>query len=192
MLRSLGVDVFKDLRWDTWVVLHLVNRISVNFLAHPLAAGVKAEDGVRVKVEDGVVVKAEDGLDMKTEGTASVKTEETDDVKMQDAAGIKTEDAAGGSGLGSGDPAGGEAQSGALGTAYSLGLLLPLFNHACDPNLTTEDGVGGRVIKARRAIKKGEELTVNDVDLGLSKAERDTRLKCWFDSCCCDDCKQGE
>ena len=139
VLRGLGVDVFRDQRWDTWVVLHLVNRISVNFLAHLLAAGARAEE--------------------------------------------------------EGDPAGGPRSGGgeeAPGTVYSLGFLLPLFNHACDPNLATEDGIGGRTIKARRVIKKGEELTVNYVDLGLSKDERDSKLKCWFDSCRCDGCNEGD
>lgn len=136
VLQALDVDVFADARWDTWVVLHLVNRIGVNWLEYQLA---------------------------RSDGLTETKKSKTKD---------------------------GES----LGSVHSLGFLLPLFNHACDPNLTTEDssGGGGRAIKARRLIKEGDELTVNYVGLGLSKTERDAKLKCWFDSCRCVTCNPAE
>jgi len=34
VLHSLGIDVFKDSRFDTWVVMHLINRMSVNYITY--------------------------------------------------------------------------------------------------------------------------------------------------------------
>jgi len=80
-----------------------------------------------------------------------------------------------------------EVQAGGqLIKVHNLGSLLPLFNHACVPNLDIIPVKGGIQVRPNRPIRKGEHLCVSYIDASTPR----TNLRQWFDDCRCCTCKK--
>lgn len=88
------------------------------------------------------------------------------------------------------------------GTKVGIASLYSFFNHSCEPNAeditkkspsTNSDGTS-RIVTARRAIRKGEEIFISYVDLELKTQERRFKLHYWFGGhdCSCPRCQRGD
>jgi hypothetical protein len=149
ILEDLGINVFADTRFDTWVVLNILNRISSNLL--------KREPNPLLLEPEGYLTPPDSPL-------VNIRPLKNSSGPLKPA----------------------------NITVHSLGYILPLFNHSCNPNVDIEPRPGGTWVRANRSISKGEKLCVSYIQPEQLKQNKEQALRQWFDHCRCSLCCQGE